>query len=51
MKESGEITVEEGSSNVYADLGYADAAEMRALAKLTEPGPYIVALVSKSAPR
>ena len=24
-----EITIEEGSTNVYADLGYADAAEMQ----------------------
>ena len=34
MKESGEITVEEGSSNVYADLGYADAAEMQRKSQL-----------------
>ena len=34
MKESGEITVEEGSSNVYADLGHADAAEMQRKSQL-----------------
>ncbi len=29
MNENNEITIEEGSTNVYADLGYADAAEMQ----------------------
>ncbi len=29
MTRSTEITIEEGSTNVYADLGYADAAEMQ----------------------
>ena len=27
MNEHSEITIEEGSTNVYADLGYTDAAE------------------------
>ena len=29
-----EITIEEGSTNVYADLGYADAAEMQRKSQL-----------------
>ena len=29
MNEPQEITIEDGSSNVYADLGYADSAEMQ----------------------
>ena len=29
MNENDEIAIEEGSTNVYADLGYADAAEMQ----------------------
>lgn len=29
-----QITIEEGSTNVYADLGYADAAEMQRKAQL-----------------
>jgi len=29
MTRNTEITIEEGSTNVYADLGYADAAEMQ----------------------
>lgn len=31
---SAPITIEEGSTNVYADLGYADAAEMQRKAQL-----------------
>ena len=34
MKPSAGITVEEGSTNVYADLGYADAAEMQRKSQL-----------------
>lgn len=29
MNRNGEIVIEEGSTNVYADLGYAEAAEMQ----------------------
>lgn len=29
MNEDASITIEEGSTNVYADLGYADAADMQ----------------------
>ncbi len=35
MNGNGEITVQEGSTNVYADLGYADAAEMQRKSQLT----------------
>ena len=31
-----DITIEEGSTNVYADLGYADAAEMQRKSQLAE---------------
>ncbi len=34
MTHSTEITVEEGSTNVYADLGYVDAAEMQRKSQL-----------------
>jgi len=34
MIRNAEITIEEGSTNVYADLGYADAAEMRRKSQL-----------------
>jgi predicted XRE-type DNA-binding protein len=34
MNESQEITVQAGSTNVYADLGYADAAEMQRKSRL-----------------
>ena len=34
MNEHSEITVEEGSSNVYADMGYTDAAEMQRKSQL-----------------
>jgi predicted XRE-type DNA-binding protein len=34
MNENNEISIEEGSTNVYADLGYADAAEMRRKSQL-----------------
>jgi predicted XRE-type DNA-binding protein/phage-related protein len=34
MNESQEITVQVGSTNVYADLGYADAAEMQRKSRL-----------------
>ena len=34
MSERSEVTVEEGSNNVYADLGYADAAEMQRKSQL-----------------
>ncbi len=34
MNGNGEITVQEGSTNVYADLGYADAAEMQRKSQL-----------------
>ena len=34
MKQHSEITIEEGSTNVYADLGYADAAEMQRKSQL-----------------
>jgi predicted XRE-type DNA-binding protein len=34
MKRSNEITIEEGSDNVYADLGYANAAEMQRKSRL-----------------
>lgn len=27
MRQDSQITIEEGSTNVYADLGYADAAD------------------------
>ncbi len=29
MTQGTEITIEEGSNNVYGNLGYADAAEMQ----------------------
>ncbi len=34
MNEHNEITIEEGSTNVYADLGYTDAAEMQRKSQL-----------------
>lgn len=34
MNGNNEITFEEGSTNVYADLGYADAAEMQRKSQL-----------------
>ena len=34
MTRNTEITIEEGSANVYADLGYADAAEMQRKSQL-----------------
>ena len=34
MSRKTEITIEEGSTNVYADLGYADAAEMQRKSQL-----------------
>ncbi|MBK6999608.1 MAG: XRE family transcriptional regulator [Rhodoferax sp.] len=34
MNGNNEITIEEGSTNVYADLGYADAAEMQRKSQL-----------------
>ena len=34
MTRNTEITIEEGSTNVYADLGYADAAEMQRKSQL-----------------
>ena len=34
MSRHSEITIEEGSTNVYADLGYADAAEMQRKSQL-----------------
>jgi predicted XRE-type DNA-binding protein len=34
MNEQDEILIEEGSTNVYADLGYTDAAEMQRKSQL-----------------
>lgn len=34
MNEPQETTIQEGSTNVYADLGYADAAEMQRKSRL-----------------
>ena len=34
MSRHSEVTIEEGSTNVYADLGYADAAEMQRKSQL-----------------
>ncbi len=34
MSRQTEITIEEGSDNAYADLGYADAAEMQRKSQL-----------------
>jgi predicted XRE-type DNA-binding protein len=34
MSRRSAITIEEGSTNVYADLGYADAAEMQRKSQL-----------------
>lgn len=34
MRRNTEIAVEEGSANVYADLGYANAAEMQRKSQL-----------------
>ena len=34
MNENDELTIEEGSTNVYADLGYADAPEMQRKSQL-----------------
>ena len=34
MGRHSEITIEEGSTNVYADLGYTDAAEMQRKSQL-----------------
>ena len=34
MNPNTEIAIEEGSTNVYADLGYADAAEMQRKSQL-----------------
>jgi len=34
MSQSSHITIEEGSTNVYADQGYADAAEMQRKSQL-----------------
>jgi predicted XRE-type DNA-binding protein len=35
MSQDNEIAIVEGSTNVYADLGYADAAEMQRKSQLT----------------
>ena len=34
MSKRNEVTIEEGSTNVYADFGYADAAEMQRKSRL-----------------
>jgi predicted XRE-type DNA-binding protein len=34
MSQHSEVTIKEGSTNVYADLGYADAAEMQRKSQL-----------------
>ena len=34
MRQDSQIAIEEGSTNVYADLGYADAAEMQRKSQL-----------------
>lgn len=34
MSERSEVTIEKGSTNVYADLGYADATEMQRMSQL-----------------
>ena len=34
MSQRDAVTIEEGSTNVYADLGYADAAEMQRKSQL-----------------
>jgi len=34
MSQQNEVTIEEGSTNVYADLGYADAGEMQRKSQL-----------------
>jgi predicted XRE-type DNA-binding protein len=34
MSQRSEVTIEEGSTNVYADMGYADAAEMQRKSQL-----------------
>ena len=34
MKDQTDIVIEEGSTNVYEDLGYADAAEMQRKSQL-----------------
>ena len=34
MSRNNEIAIEEGSTNVYTDLGYADAAEMQRKSQL-----------------
>ena len=34
MSRKTEVVIEEGSTNVYADLGYADAAEMQRKSQL-----------------
>ena len=34
MNEPQEMTIQEGSTNVYADLGYTDAAEMQRKSRL-----------------
>ncbi len=34
MSQGSHITIEEGSTNVYADMGYADAAEMQRKSQL-----------------
>lgn len=34
MNPTAEVTTEEGSTNVYADLGYADSAEMQRKSQL-----------------
>ena len=34
MNENNEIAIEEGSTNVYADLDYADAAQMQRKSQL-----------------
>ena len=34
MSRNADITIKEGSTNVYADLGYADAAEMQRKSQL-----------------
>ena len=34
MNRNAEIVIEEGSTNVYTDLGYADAAEMQRKSQL-----------------
>jgi Helix-turn-helix domain len=52
MTRKNDIAIEEGSTNIYTDLGYADAAEMQRKSQLAaEIARAIKAREASTAPR